>query len=407
MTPQSFSYVTLGNNGMLYCAPFGLTDSIDFMIKMNPETYEITKIQLEVNDSREKWQTGIAYRNRIYFLPYNENKILVVDTNTDTVEYIELKYPGQGKYIQGHIHGNQLVALPYGEHTEFDWVIHLDLDSHILKYVHLELAKNDCKKWHTTQIIDGIIYGAPRGENWEEYFPYIIEYDCNAMRYNLIDMSNHWQDYDQELLSNKKFTTLARVGRKMYSPPYCENPNFDILLTYNGNDWRSEKTGIKSTSRKYYAHTVASNGKVFFPPAGHDEDWSEMLIINSKTDKWYTKDLGIGKESKKYFAGVENSQGKIYYIPRGGCVCEPEDTWKSQGDLAEVLVVDTATDDFYTIDISEYFKDSTTIEKYNQCIIKNDIIYAFPYGESETFQTVLIFDTLSEKVIHTVDLNDI
>ena len=157
----------------------------------------------------------------------------------------------------------------------------------------------------------------------------------------------------------------------------------------------------------YFSHTVARNGKVYFPPAGHDEDWSKMLIINSATDEWYTKELGIGKESKKYFTGVENSAGKIYYIPRGGCVCEPTDTWKSQGDLAEILVVDTVDDTHYTIDVGEYFKDSTTIEKYNNCIIYNDVIFAMPYGESETFQTVLVFDTKTETVIHTMDLKNV
>ena len=34
------------------------------------------------------------------------------------------------------------------------------------------------------------------------------------------------------------------------------------------------------------------------------------------------------------------------------------------------------------------------IEKYNNCVIKDDIIYAFPYGESESFQTVLMFVVL-------------
>jgi hypothetical protein len=179
------------------------------------------------------------------------------------------------------------------------------------------------------------------------------------------------------------------------------------VLAIKDNEWKYVKTNQQQTSRKYFAHTVATNGKIYFPPAGHDEDWSEMLVVDSDDNNWYTIDLGIGKESKKYFAGVENSRGKIYYIPRGGCVCEPEETWKSQGDLAEILVIDSNTDKHYTIDIGEYFKDSTTIEKYNNCVIKDDVIYAFPYGESDSFQTVLIFDTIKEQVIKTVDLNDI
>lgn len=407
LTPQAFSYATVGNNGIIYVPPYGLTKAIDYMLRLDPVTFKITKIPLVVDKSTEKWQKGIVYRNLIYFLPYNESKVLVVNTDTDEVTYINLDCEGRGKYIQGHVHGNRIIALPYGEHEPFNKVLEIDLVWDTAKLHNINLPKDDCKKWHTTQIIDGIIYGVPRGESWEEYFPYRIHYDCNHMLYEIIDMRTHWDDYNEQQLTNKKYTTMAKVGNKLYAPPYSENPNFDVLLRFDGTQWHSEKTGLTATSRKYYSHTVARNGKVFFPPAGHDEDWSEMLIINSDTDQWHTKDLRIGKESKKYFAGIENSQSKIYYIPRGGCVCEPEDTWKSQGDLAEILVVDTNTEEHYTIDISKYFKDSTTIEKYNNCVIHNDIIFAFPYGESDTFQTVLVFDTLTEKVIHTMDLKDV
>ena len=408
LTPQSFSYATIGSNGMLYVPPYGLNASIDYMIKMDPTTYDITKIKLDVDDSFEKWQNGIVYRHLIYFLPYNESKILIVNTETDEVEYIEISPKGKGKYIQGHIHSNEIVALPYGEHDPFSWAMHINLDNHSIQHVHIDVPFEDCKKWHTTQMIDGIIYGVPRGESWKiEMFQHGIEYKCSDSTYNLIDMSEHWPDLVDRELTNKKFTTLAKVGRTLYAPPYSENSNWDILLKFDGTDWHSERTGLTQTSRMYYSHTVARNGKIYFPPAGHDEDWGEMLIIDSYFDKWYTKDLGIGKESKKYFTGVENSAGKIYYIPRGGCVCEPLDTWKSQGDLAEILVVDTSDDSHYTIDIGEYFSDSTTIEKYNNCVIINDVIFAFPYGESETFQTVLVFDTKIEKVIHTLDLNNV
>ena len=407
MIAQAFSYATLSNNGFIYIPPYGLSEPLDYMLKMDPNTYEITTIKLKINTSCEKWQRGIAYRKKIYFLPYNEENILVVNTDDDSIEYITVEQPGQGKYIQGHIYRNKLIALPYGEHTPYDYVLKLDLESHEIELQKLTLPHNDCKKWHTTQILDGIIYGLPRGEDLEKYFPYRIRYDCTTSNYVFTDMSPLWVDYDQEPMTNKKFTTMAKVGNKLFAPPYSENPNFDTLIKFIDGEWFSERTGLKATSRKYYTHTVARNGKIFCPPAGHDENWSSMLVIDSVTHKWHTIELGIVKESIKYFAGVENSQNKIYYIPRGGCVCEPTDTWKKQGDLAEVLVVDTISEQFYTIDISEYFKDSTTIEKYNNCIIKDDIIYAFPYGQSDSFQTVLVFDTIKEQIIHTTDLNDL
>lgn len=407
MTPQAFSYATVGTNGMIYVPPYGLNASINYMLKMNPVTFEIIKISLLVDNSTEKWQHGIVIDNKIYFLPYNENKIIILNTDDDSIEYETLPVAGKGKYIQGHIVGDEIIALPYGEHETFDYVLHFNTKTKSITMVKLEMPINDQKKWHTTQVLNNIIYGVPRGESLTQYFPYRIEYNCVNQEYSLIDMSNNWKDYDAESYSNKKFTTLAKANNGLFAAPYSENANFDVLLSYDGVNWNAERINIKTTSRKYFTSTVTKNNKIFFPPAGHDENWSEMLIIDSNTNKWHTIDLKIGKESKKYFAGVENSKGKIYYIPRGGCVCEPVNTWKSQGDLAEVLVVDTNSEKFYTIDISEYFKDNTTIEKYNNCIIKDDIIYAFPYGESESFQTVLVFDTIKERVIHTIDLNDI
>jgi hypothetical protein len=407
MTPQSFSYATVGSNKMIYCPPYGLTESLNYMIKIDPLSYEITKIPLKVDKSKEKWEYGIVVNDSIVFLPYNESKILILNTSNDSVEYIDVKIKGTGKYIKSHRHKNKIIALPYGEWGIFNHLISLDIDTKEVILKEILCPIDDQKKWHTTQYLNGKIYGVPRGERWDEnYFPYIIELDCDSLDYQLIDMSSIWADYDQEKFTNKKYTTLAKVGNKLYAPPYSENPNFDIILKFDGS-WKHERTGLKTTSRKYYTHYVSNNGKIYCPPAGHNEDWSDMLVIDTKDDSWKTVPLGLGKESKKYFAGCENSQGKIYYIPRGGCVCDPVENWKSQGDLAEVLVINTKNDSFYSIDISKYFQDNTTIEKFNCCVIVDDKIFAMPYGQSDSFQNILVFDTISEKVIKEIDLNEI
>ena len=113
-------------------------------------------------------------------------------------------------------------------------------------------------------MVDGIIYGLPRGENWEDTFNYRISNDCNSGEYEIADMSPIWLDYNKQPMNNKKYTTMAKVGNRLYAPPYSENPEFDILSKFVNGNWYSERTGIKGTSRKYFSHTVASNGKVFF-----------------------------------------------------------------------------------------------------------------------------------------------
>ena len=406
MTPQAFSYATVGN-GMIYCPPYGLTEVIDYMIKIDPKTLNITRIPLCVDRSFEKWQYGVVVKNEIIFLPYNESRILIVNTDNDSVEYVDFPMPEYGKYIKAHVHDNKVIALPYGENNTFNFIISFNTLTREVETKLIKCPIDDEKKWHTSQYLNGKIYGVPRGEKWKPpYFPYIIELDCDTLSYKLTDMSYLWKDYDAEPMCNKKYTTLAKANNKLYAPPYSENPNFDVMLTFDGS-WRHERIGIKGTSRKYYSHYTAKNNKIYFPPAGHDNDWSEMLVIDSNDDTWKTVSLPVAKESKKYFTGWENSKRKIYYIPRGGCVCEPHSDWKKQGDLTEILVIDTYDDSFYTIDISDYFQDNTTIEKYNCSVMIDDKIFAMPYGQSESFQNVLIFDTITEKVVGEINLNEI
>jgi len=408
MTPQQFSYATIGNNNMIYCPPYGLNEAIDYMIKINPDTYEITKIPLQVDDSTEKYEYGTAVNNKIIWLPYNESKIIILNTDNDSIEYVDVGLVGKGKFIKAHRHNNKIIALPYGENEQFNYIILFDIDTHEIRYKNIECPINDQKKWHTSQYLNGYIYAVPRGERWTgNYFPYRIQVNCNTLDYELFDMSDLWKDYDSQQLTNKKYTTMALANGKLYAPPYSENKEFDIMLKFDGTSWTSERTGLKETSRKWFGSNVSKNGKIYCPPAGHEELWSDMLVIDSNTDTWKTIKLNIGKESKKYFTGCEGSNGKLYFIPRGGCVCEPVDSWKSMGDLVEILVVDTKDDSCYTIDVGEYFTDSTTIEKYNCSVIINDKIFAFPYGQSDTFQNILVFDTITEKVIKEIDLNDI
>jgi hypothetical protein len=404
MTPQAFSYPTVGADGIVYVPPYGLTETLDYMLAIDPTTYATIKIPLEVNASKEKWTFGIIVEDLIFWLPYGESRVLVYNTNTKQLSYIDIQWPDElsnvkGKFVQGHVYKNKIYALPYGESAPLDYILIIDIETCTAELKHLGLPETDCKKWHQSVLRNNIIYAVPRGSNTP--FNFAIEYNCDNGSFVLINMNKF---YPEHANSTMKFTTIALVDDIIYAPPYGYDDNFDYMLINKDNEWSCERTGITGTTRKYFTHVKTKNNKLYFPPAGHHSAWSKFLIINNGVK---TIDLDLTKETKKYFAGIENSQGKIYYIPRGGCVCDPDADLKLTGDLAEILVVDSKDDRYYTIDISECFTDNTTIEKYNACCIVDDIIFAMPYGESESFQTVLVFDTVTEKIIKTLDLNDL
>ena len=405
MTPQSFSYPTVGNDGLIYCPPYGLTESLDYMLAINPVTYALRKIPLAVNSSNEKWTFGISIDNNIFWLPYGESKVLVYNTLYEDIDYIDIQWPEgtehiKGKFVQGHVYNKKIYALPYGEDNPLDYMLIIDLESWTAELKYIAVPNNDCKKWHQSVLRDNKIYAVPRGVNTS--FNFAIEYNCDDGTIKLTNLANLYAEHSDTTM---KFTTIALVDDIIYAPPYGYHDDFDYMLVNKHGEWTCERTGIVGTTRKYFTNIKTKNNKLYFPPAGHHSVWSKFLIIDKGTVK--TIDLDVTKETKKYFAGIENSQSKVYYIPRGGCVCDPDADLKLTGDLAEILVVNTKDDSYYTVDVSECFTDNTTIEKYNACCIVNDIIFAMPYGESSTFQTVLVFDTRTETIIKTLDLNDL
>jgi hypothetical protein len=405
MTPQAYSYPTVGPDNLIYIPPYGLKKELKHMLCLDPETLKITKLRIVTNGTTEKYTQGIVSGSLIVWIPYGDSRVLIRDTNSRITLEIPIPLPteymsAKGKYVQGHLYNNKIYALPYGENCEFDYVLVFDLLTLKASVIKLNIPNNDKKKWHQSVIRDGIIYAAPRGERKKSTFNYAIEFNCNTHEYILKDITSLYKD------TSMKYTTIAIANNIIYAPPYGYRNDLNEMLVNKNNEWTSIKLDVGSTTRKYFGHVKTKNNKLYFPPAGHEIDWNKFLVIDGNNGQYKTFDVPVGKESKKYFVGAENSEGLVFFIPRGGCVCDLTSDWKKNGDLAEILVINSKDDSFSTIDISQCFTDNTTIEKYNACCILNDVIYAFPYGESETFQTVLIYDTVNNK-IKTLDLNEI
>ena len=67
MTPQAFSYPTVGYNNMIYVPPYGLHESIDYMIKIDPINFNVVKIPLKVDSAKKNGSTVLLLEIRLYF----------------------------------------------------------------------------------------------------------------------------------------------------------------------------------------------------------------------------------------------------------------------------------------------------------------------------------------------------
>jgi hypothetical protein len=110
-----WSGIVVGANGMLYLPHAKNTRGV----KINPETLEVTNLTHSAH-------VRVAYRTmgrdaigNVYFFPYNESRIIVVNTANDSVSYIGPTYPTMaGLYAHSYItKGGFSIAIPLKPNT--------------------------------------------------------------------------------------------------------------------------------------------------------------------------------------------------------------------------------------------------------------------------------------------------
>jgi hypothetical protein len=113
-------------NGNYYSPPRGETLDYNTILKFNPITEEVTMIKIDnLPLSKRKYSDFIQAGNKLFALPFGREQelhhMLVLDTDTDTTELVELNVPPfMKKYNVGVLLDNIIVTVPYGHKDDGD-----------------------------------------------------------------------------------------------------------------------------------------------------------------------------------------------------------------------------------------------------------------------------------------------
>lgn len=106
-------------NGHYWSPPRGESYDYNQILKFNPDTEELSFIEVDLPKARRKYSDFIITGDKLFALPlgrdFELSHMLVVDTLTSTTELVELNVPRfVKKYNAGVLLGDTIVAMPYG-----------------------------------------------------------------------------------------------------------------------------------------------------------------------------------------------------------------------------------------------------------------------------------------------------
>jgi len=133
-------------NGMYYSPPRGECVHYNKILKFNPELEEITQLEVPgLPKAKRKYSDFIAVKNKLYALPFGHleslSDILVLDTDTDQIELINLDIPAfLKKYNTGVLVGEKIIALPYGHKEELSSNLGLVFDTETHDYFTFDIG---------------------------------------------------------------------------------------------------------------------------------------------------------------------------------------------------------------------------------------------------------------------------
>eukprot|EP01147_Barroeca_monosierra_P003336 gene3336-8265_t len=147
-------------NNKIYRIPSYTTKVVIFDIETNMTDSNTISGQFLEGDA--KWIGGVVANNgKIYTIPFNSPSILVIDSNDDTTEFLQLPYGADenGKWSSGTRASNgKIYAIPY----QASAVLVIDPNTHDLRYLETGLNQHPLF-WGAVVSWDGRIYGVPNG----------------------------------------------------------------------------------------------------------------------------------------------------------------------------------------------------------------------------------------------------
>ncbi|MEM7181193.1 MAG: putative Ig domain-containing protein [Spirochaetota bacterium] len=308
----------LASNGKIYGIPY---DSNKVLI-IDPTTNTANTNTITGLSGNQKWNSGVLGPNgKIYGIPSYTNKVLIIDPTNNTTDTSSITgLSGNYKWAGGVLAPNGKI---YGIPADSTKVLIIDTANNTANTSSIAGLSGTFKWCGGVLAPNGKIYGIPDSSD----------------KVLIIDPTTDTADTSSisGLSGSEKWCggVLASNG-KIYGIPHSSNKVLIIDPTTNTTD-TTTITGLSGTW-KWSGGVLAPNGKIY----GIPYDSNKVLIIDPANNTASTSTITGLSGTQKWFGGVLAPNGKIYGIP---------------ADSNNVLIIDPKSNGSWPADLylSPYF----------------------------------------------------
>jgi len=303
-----------------------------------------------------KWYGGVLAPNgKIYAIPWNSTRVLIIDPETDTADETTMSgLPSTTeKWLGGVLAPNgKIYAIPW----ESSSVLIIDPETNTFDDITISGLFGSAK-WH-----GGVL--APNGK--------IYAVPCDSTHVLIIDpVTNTCDDTTITVPGDaaKWYGGVLAPNGKIYCIPWNYNRVLIIDPVTNTVDYST--ISVPTSVSKWVGAVLAPNGKIYCIP----RNYNRVLIIDPATNTTDYSTISVPSDINKWNGGVLAPNGKIYGIPR---------------DYDHVLIIDpdTNTADFSSLSVAGA---SGTVKWVGGVLALNGKIYCIPRNHDH----VLIIDPKS------------
>lgn len=256
---NGYSGGVISKNRKIYCTPFTPDNNKILVINTDYDNFYYLEINNIINDYQ--WSSSVIYENKIFFIPYCHNDILIINTIDNSISYISynnINDISNNKWSGGILAPNgKIFCIPYNS----NYIAIIDPEELNIETIYIDNI-NYNQKWNSGVLAqNGYIFCIPSNSDK------ILKINTYDNTYSFIDINN-------ENIPDKWYGGTLSTNGLIYMMPY----NSDKLLIIDPNtDLYLIKNNIGNNNNDWVGSILVPNGKIYGIPCNN----TSVLIIKT------------------------------------------------------------------------------------------------------------------------------
>lgn len=274
--------------------------------------YDGKKIEfkdLKLPAATSKFNAIASVEDSSWLVPYGiwDNVNVALQITGRHIDYHTIDTKGKGQFYSLASSGTAACSFPLG-YSDTQFMIYIDKNG-----IRTVDFKTDNTKCHMgTVYCNGKFYSMPRGDkpNYNE----LVSYDGERIKKYKVDC----------IANTRNYTDIVTIGNTLYSLPFGESSGTKELIRFDTDTEKLNYTvlNIPDFAKKFNCAVRVEEYIIGLPYGSeytHDSNWG--IIYNTITDTSYAFDIGLNFGGKYRFRSGIEYKGRAVFLPTGSVNC--------------------------------------------------------------------------------------